>query len=218
LPSAEYARDNLGMGYMVNLSLKGRAALVVGGGEIASRKVQDLLSAKAGVTVVAPRVCEGIVTLAQKGTIRAHFRPYRADDIGDAFVVIAATDDNDVNATVSRDATARNVLVNVVDVPALCTFIVPATVRRGDLTIAISTDGRCPSLSGILREELEGRYGPEYGKLVSLFSELRKRMMALAWKGPSIREKLAEIYRDGVIEPLASGDARKLEEFVASRL
>jgi len=206
------------MGYMVNLSLKGRAALVVGGGEVARRKVLDLLAAKANVTVVAPRACEGIVTLAEQGRIRAHWRPYRADDIGDAFVAIAATDDNDVNVAVSRDATARNVLVNVVDVPALCTFIVPATVSRGDLTIGITTDGGCPSLSGILREELEGRYGPEYGELVGLFSELRKRMIALAWKGPAIREKLAAIYRDGVVELIAAGDKRKLDEFLASRL
>ena len=205
------------MGYMVNLSLKGRAALVVGAGEVARRKVLDLLAANASVTVVAPRACEGMVALVEQGRIRAHFRPYQAEDIGDAFVVVAATDDNDVNVTVSRDATARNVLVNVVDVPALCTFIVPATVRRGDLTISIATDGGCPSLSSILREELEGRYGPEYGKLASLFSELRKRMMALAWEGPAIREKLAAIYRDGVIELIAAGDERRLDEFLASR-
>jgi siroheme synthase-like protein len=204
------------MGYMVNLSLRGRAALVVGGGEIARRKVLDLLAAQASVTVVAPRACAGIVELAEQGRIRAHWRPYRAEDIGDAFVAIAATDDNDVNVAVSRDATARNVLVNVVDVPALCTFIVPATVHRGDLTIAITTDGGCPSLASILREELEGRYGPEYGKLVSLFSELRRRMKALAWDGPTIREKLAAIYRDGVVELIAAGDERKLDELLES--
>jgi len=93
---------------------------------------------------------------------------------------------------------------------------VPATVHRGDLTIAITTDGGCPSLASILREELEGRYGPEYGKLVSLFSELRRRMKALAWDGPTIREKLAAIYRDGVVELIAAGDERKLDELLES--
>lgn len=206
------------MGYMVNLSLKGREALVVGGGEIARRKVQDLLAAKANVTLVAPRICEGIAALAEHQRIRAQWRPYRTEDIGDSFVVVAATNVNDVNVMVHRDATARNVLVNVVDVPALCTFTVPATVARGDLTIAISTDGACPSLSSILREELEGRYGPDYGELVGLFRELRSQMVALAWKGPMIREKLAEIYRDGVIELIAAGDEQGLDEFLASRL
>jgi siroheme synthase-like protein len=201
---------------MVNLSLRGRPALVVGGGEIARRKVLDLLASQASVTVVAPRACEGVVALAEQGRIRAHWRPYRAEDIGDSFVAIAATDDNEVNAAVSRDAIARHVLVNVVDVPALCTFIVPATVHRGDLTIAITTDGGCPSLASILREEIEGRYGPEYGKLVGLFSELRRRMKALAWDGPAIRAKLAAIYRDGIVESIAAGDEGKLDELLAS--
>lgn len=189
------------MGYMVNLSLKGREALVVGGGEIARRKVEDLLAAEARVTVVAPQICQGIAALAEQERIRAHRRPYRADDIGDAFVAIAATDDEDLNVIVSRDATARNILVNVVDRPALCTFTVPATVHRGDLTIAVATNGRCPALSSILREELEGRYGPEYGPLVDRFSELRTEMIALQWEGPRIREKLAAMYREFVASP-----------------
>jgi precorrin-2 dehydrogenase/sirohydrochlorin ferrochelatase len=206
------------MGYMVNLSLARRAALVVGGGEVAGRKIQDLLAAGASVTVVAPRACEQIVALAEEKRIRAHWRQYRTDDLGDAFVVIAATDDEDANALVARDAMVRNVLINVVDRPALCTFTVPATVCRGDLTIAVATEGKCPALSSILREELEGRYGPEYGELVKLFGELRNRMIALAWKGPSIREKLAAIYRDGILAMIASGDEKRLHEFLTSRL
>jgi len=206
------------MGYMVNLSVAGRSAVVVGGGEVARRKVEDLLAAEAGVTVVAPRACPRIVALAEEKRIRAHWRPYRAEDLGDAFVVIAATDDARVNAAVFADATARSVLVNVVDCPALCTFTVPATVSRGDLTIGVATEGKCPALSGILREELEGRYGPEYGKLVDLFGELRNRMIALAWEGQAIREKLAGLYRDGVVSLISAGDEKMLDEFLASRL
>jgi len=206
------------MGYMVNLSVEGRAALVVGGGEIARRKIEDLLAAKASVTVVAPRACDRVVAMAEEKRIRAHWRPYQAEDIGDAFVVIAATDDDQVNAQVFRDATARNVLVNVVDCPALCTFTVPATVSRGDLTIAVATEGKCPALSGILREELEGRYGPEYGELVNLFGELRNKMIGLGWDGQLIREKLAGLYRDRVVSVISDGDKKALNEFVASRL
>ena len=91
-------------------------------------------------------------------------------------------------------------LVNVVDRPALCTFTVPATVRRGDLTLAVATEGRCPALAGILREELEARYGPEYAELVGLFGEARKKMIELGWDGRRMRETLAGIYRAGVIE------------------
>jgi precorrin-2 dehydrogenase/sirohydrochlorin ferrochelatase len=201
------------MSYLVNLALEGRTAVVVGGGEVAARKVQDLLAAKADVTVIAPQLCDGIVALADEKRIVAHGRPYSTGDLAGAFVAIAATDDEGLNARVAGDAAAMNVLVNVVDRPALCTFTVPATVRRGDLTLAIATEGRCPALAGILREELEGRYGPEYAELVSLFGELRKKMIELGWSGQRIRETLAGIYRDGVMERIAAGDQGLLDEF-----
>jgi len=88
------------------------------------------------------------------------------------------------------------VLVNVVDRPALCTFTVPATVHRGDLTIAIATNGRCPAFASILREELEGNYGPEYADLLDRFAQIRHRMVADGEPGPRIRETIAELYRD----------------------
>ena len=184
------------MSYLVNLTLEGKAAVVIGGGEVAGRKVQDLLAAKAHVTVIAPQLCDAIVALAEEKRIVAHGRPYRTGDLAGTFVAIAATDDEGLNARVAADAAARNVLVNVVDRPALCTFTVPATVHRGDLTIAVSTEGRCPALAGILREELEGRYGPEYSELVDRFAELRKKMIEQGWDGQRIRETLARMYRE----------------------
>lgn len=203
---------------MVNLSLEGRAALVVGGGAIASRKAEDLLQAKAVVTVVAPEIGEEMVALAVQDRVQVFVRPYQSSDIGKSFVVIAATDSNEVNTAVFEDATARNVLVNVVDVPDLCTFTVPATVHRGNLTIAIATEGLSPAFSGILREELEGRYGAEYGTLVELFGDLRKKMIAAGWKGAVIRDKLAEIYRAGAIGIIKAGDDHRLREFLAAHL
>lgn len=206
------------MSYMVDLVLEGRLAVVVGGGEVASRKVEDLLVAKANVTVIAPRAHDRIVTLAEEKRILGQWRPYRTEDLYGAFLAIAATDDEALNARVAKDAVAVNVLVNVVDRPALCTFTVPATMRRGDLTLAVATAGRCPALAGVLREELEQRYGPEYAELVSLFSELRKQMIALAWDGRRIRKTLSEVYRDGVMEPIAVGDRRLLNDFLRSHL
>jgi precorrin-2 dehydrogenase/sirohydrochlorin ferrochelatase len=194
------------MSYLVNLALEGRAAVVIGAGEVAARKVQDLLAAKAHVTVIAPHLCDGIVALADEERIVAHGRPYHTGDLAGAFVAIAATDDEALNARVAADAAAVNVLVNVVDRPALCTFTVPATLRRGDLTISIATEGRCPALAGILREELAERYGPEYAELAGLFGEARKKMIELGWDGRRIRETLAGIYR--------AGDRRLLEEFL----
>jgi precorrin-2 dehydrogenase / sirohydrochlorin ferrochelatase len=206
------------MSYLVNLALEGRAAVVVGGGEVAARKVQALLAAKAHVTVIAPQLCDDLEALAAEKRIVAHGRPYRAGDLAGAFVAVAATDDEVLNARVAVDAAALNVLVNVVDRPALCTFTVPATLHRGDLTMAVSTEGRCPALAGILREELEQRYGPEYAELVDRFAESRKRMIAQGWDGPRIRETLARIYREPMstqaagapppsVAPGASGDS-----------
>jgi precorrin-2 dehydrogenase/sirohydrochlorin ferrochelatase len=202
------------MSYLVNLALEGRAAVVIGGGEVAARKVEDLLAAKANVSVIASQLSDRIVALADEKRIVAHGRPYRTGDLAGAFVAIAATDDEDLNARISGDAAAMNLLVNVVDRPALCTFTVPATVRRGDLTIAIATEGRCPALAGILREELEARYGPEYAGLVSLFGEARKRMIELGWDGRRIRETLAGIYRASAVERIAAGDCSLLNDLL----
>ena len=202
------------MSYLVNLALEGRAAVVIGGGQVAARKVHDLLAAKADVTVIAPQLCDGVVALADEKRIVAHRRPYRTRDLARAFVAIAATDDETLNARISADAAAVNVLVNVVDRPALCTFTVPATVHRGDLTIAIATEGRCPALAGILREELEARYGPEYAELVGLFGELRKKMNERGWDGQRIRQTLTGMYRDGAVERIAAGDRETLDRIL----
>jgi precorrin-2 dehydrogenase/sirohydrochlorin ferrochelatase len=206
------------MGYMVNLVLEGKAAVVVGGGMLAERKVESLLAAKANVTVVAPQVCDRIAELARENRVGLHARPYRTEDLEGAFVVIAATGDEAVNARVAQDAQTRNALVNVVDRPALCTFTMPAIVCRGDLTVAVATEGRCPALASILREELEQRYGPDYASLVDLFGELRARMIKLGWNGERIRGTLLQLYRGGVRERIAAGNRGVLRSFLRSHL
>lgn len=206
------------MGYMVNLVLEGKAALVVGGGTVASRKVEGLLAAKARVTVVAPRACGRIAELARDKRVVLHSRPYRAGDLEGASVVIAATGDEAVNVRVAKDAAERKVPVNVVDRPALCSFTVPATVCRGDLTLAVATEGRCPALAGILREELEQRYGPEYASLVDLFGDLRARMISLGWDARRVQETLLQIYRAGVLERMGAAHRGALRDFLRPHL
>jgi precorrin-2 dehydrogenase/sirohydrochlorin ferrochelatase len=206
------------MSYLVNLTVAGKSAVAIGGGQVAARKVEDLLAAQARVTVVATDSGEAIRELAEAGRIALRLRPYAKDDLAGAFVAIAATGDEEVNRRVAGDAAALNVLVNVVDRPALCTFTVPATVRRGDLTLAVATEGRCPALAGILREELQERYGPEYAGLVDLFGELRAKMIAETWDGRSIRAALDDIYHHHVIEHIAAGDRQRLGDFLRSRL
>ena len=206
------------MGYMVNLAVEGRLAVVIGGGQVAARKLQDLLAAGARVVVFAPNACERVIALAEEKRIQLHRRPYAKADLAGAFLAVGATGDQEVNARVAGDAASMGVLVNVVDCPAFCTFTVPATVSRGDLTIAIGTEGRCPALAGILRDELDERYGEEYAALVDLFADLRKTMIALAWDGGRIRETFTELYRNGVAEFIANGERQPLNDFLQSRL
>ncbi len=160
------------------VGLDQRRAVVVGGGRIATQKVAGLLEANARVTVVSPTLTAKLKALAGTERITVIDRLYRQGDLAGAFVVIAATDDPATNKAIWREAEQRGCLVNVVDDPAHCNFIVPAVVRRGEVTVAISTGGASPALARRLRERLETLVGPEYGDLALLLSELRPELKA----------------------------------------
>ena len=160
-------------GYPVNLVLDGRRCLVVGGGEVAARKVEGLAACGARVDVVAPHV--GASVRAVPG-VSWEERPYRSDDFDGAWLVVAATDDPDVNRAVYREGEARRVWVNGADDPANCSFTLPSVVRRGALTVTVSTSGRSPALSAWLRRELEKEIGPEYEVLLDLLAAERARL------------------------------------------
>ena len=151
--------------------------IVVGGGAVATRKVQGLLDAGAQtVTVIAPDLTPQLETWVAEQRVTALRRTYQPGDLARARLVIAATDDATVNTTVWREARDRGILVNTVDDSPHCTFHVPAIVRRGDLAIAISTGGASPALAKHLRRELERVIGREYEQLAALFAELRPRV------------------------------------------
>ena len=160
-------------GYPIMLDLSGRRAVVVGGGEVALRKARALAEAGAQVRVVAPDL---LPAFTEDGRFECLAERYRKRRLEGARVVVAATDDEAVNRQVAEDARAAGVLVNVVDQPELCDFIVPAQVRRGDLLIAISTGGAAPALAKRLRERLEKEFGPEYATLLEALREVREDM------------------------------------------
>lgn len=150
-----------------------RPCLVVGGGAVGERKVQDLLVAGARVTVVSREITPGLAALAKAGRIhfiRGDFNPKHLEGMT---LAVGATDDQEVNRQVSAAAQARGLFVNIVDAPDLCTFIVPAQVRRGPLTIAVSTGGASPALARQVREDLEQRFGPDYGRYVRVLQAVR---------------------------------------------
>ena len=160
--------------YIACLKLSGRRCVVVGGGEIGLEKVEGMLACDAAVTLIAPSATPELERLAREGSIVWEQREYAGpSDLERAFMVIAATSDTDVNIAVFEDAERRAMLVNVVDVPPLCNFILPAIVRSGPLAIAISTAGASPALAKRMKREIEDQFGQEYARLALLLNEAR---------------------------------------------
>jgi siroheme synthase-like protein len=160
--------------YIACLKLTGRRCVVVGGGEIGLEKVEGLLACDGEVTLIAPEAEPALQEYAQEGSIRWERREYAGRaDLDGVFMAIAATNDTDVNIAVYDDAERRAMLVNVVDVPPLCNFILPAIVRTGPLAIAISTAGASPALAKRIKREVEGQFGEPYARLAVLLNEVR---------------------------------------------
>ncbi len=159
--------------YIACLRLTGRRCVVVGGGEVGLEKVEGLLACDAQVTLIAPEAHPELMQLALEGSIRWEQREYETGDLQDALIAIAATDDTDLNIRVFDDAEARSMLVNVVDVPPLCNFILPAIVRTGPLAVAISTAGASPALAKRMKREIGEMFGEPYANLAILLNEAR---------------------------------------------
>jgi precorrin-2 dehydrogenase / sirohydrochlorin ferrochelatase len=176
--------------YPICLNLSGRLCLVVGGGAVALRKTQDLLEAGAKVRAVAPQIAEGFRATCGVELVR---RAYTSADLDGCVVAIAATDDAKINRRVYEDARGRGVLVNVVDKPEMCDFIVPATVRRGDMTISISTGGASPSLAKKIRRDIQKRYPARYTAYINILNDARTAVKATFAPGKrkAVLEKIA---------------------------
>lgn len=160
--------------YPVSLVVAGKRCVVVGGGSVAARKVAALVEAGAEVSVIAPVICEEIRALP----VERVERPYRRGDLDLAWLAIAATDNTEVNRQVSADGHAARVWVNAADDPEACAFTLPAVLRRGPVTAAVSTGGHSPALAGWLRDQIAAQMGPEIGLLAELLSEARDELQA----------------------------------------
>ena len=203
--------------YIACLKLTGRRCLVVGGGDIGLEKVEGLLACDAKVVLVAPDAIEPLQELAAEGSIEWIRREYETPDLDRTFIAIAATEDTDVNIRVYEDAERRAMLVNIVDVPPLCNFILPAIVRTGPLAIAISTAGASPALAKRMKREISDLFGEEYARLAIMLNDVR------GWaKGtlPTYQDRKAffESIVNGdpdPIELLRKGDERAVLELIA---
>jgi precorrin-2 dehydrogenase/sirohydrochlorin ferrochelatase len=151
----------------------GSSCLVVGGGTVALRKVKNLLQCGAIIDVVSPAFCEELTTMGKEGLVTLILRHFEDHDIKGRMLVFAATSDEAVNRRIYELCRKNNILVNTVDDPEKCNFLVPATLRRGALTIAVNTEGKSPLLARRIREEMEDRYGSEYADYLELLGEAR---------------------------------------------
>lgn len=199
-------------GYPITLiGLKSARCVVVGGGEVAVRKVAALREAGVCPVVISSELCESLQDQAERGEIDTIQRAYQSGDLAGARLVIAATDDPATNEAVWREAQAAGCLVNVVDDPAHCDFHVPATMRRGPLTISVSTDGRSPALAARIRAQLDGLFGPEYASLLDVLGELREW---ISCRCPSERRRdlWYELVDSDLLELLREGKEQQARE------
>ncbi len=166
--------------FPVFLKLMDRPCLVVGAGRAGEPKIASLLAAEAAVRVVAPEATEAVMQWARTGRLNWQPRCFEPADLDGKFLVVVATPWCELNDSIYREAQQRGVLCNVVDDPPRCDFYYPAVVNRGELQIAISTNGRSPALAQRLRQELEQQFGPEYEAWLEALGQKRQDLFALA--------------------------------------
>jgi precorrin-2 dehydrogenase/sirohydrochlorin ferrochelatase len=188
--------------YPLCLDVKDRHCLVVGGGGVGTRKVETLLGCGAVVSVVTRESTLRLDSIAAAGRVTLEKRDYRSDDLDGKFLVIGATDDEALNRRISEDAHARNLLCNIADQPALCNFILPAVVDRGDLVITVSTSGKSPAFAKTLRRKLEAQFGEEYAPFLALMGKIRDVLLAEAHEPEAHRHLFETLIDAGLLDML----------------
>ena len=183
--------------YPINVDLRDRPVVIIGGGAVSARKAKRLISAGARVTVVAPRLDASLAQLAAAGSLTHQEREYRDGDLTGAFLAFAATDDPELNRKVAAEAAERGVLIDVVDAPRVGGFTTPACLERGDLLVTVSTAGASPALSRRIVKELATRFGEEYAEAVAILGAVREKMLT---------EKGTNAYNERVFAELAALD------------
>jgi precorrin-2 dehydrogenase/sirohydrochlorin ferrochelatase len=202
--------------YPLLACLQGQRVLVVGGGSVAARKVRGFLEHGASVRVVSPRLQPELRVLADAGSIEWERRPYREGDLDGFLLAVGCAGKPDVDAAIAKEGRAKGTLVNIVDVPELCTFIVPSVLRRGRLQIAVSTSGAAPALARGIREKLEADYPLWWEDYLDMMAQLRLMVKARVPGPASVRTPLHEaVAASGLEGRYAAGERPSAEEVFA---
>ncbi len=197
--------------YPIHVKVSSRKVLIVGGGEVALRKVKNLLSYGAQILVVSPRVLSEIEQLSVERKVTVFQEKYSSNFLEGCCLVFGATDDREVNKRVAVDAQKAGIPVNIADNPSLCTFLVPAVLKRGSLTVSVSTEGKSPSLSGRIKRNLENSFGEEFSLFLDYLGEVRKEILQEI-KDPAVRKKIfIEISDPEMVKLVQGGDLSRLK-------
>jgi len=200
--------------YPLYLDVSEKRCVDDGGGDVAERKVMKLIECDAEVIVVSSVVTPGLEEMIRGNIIHHVSDDYDRKHIQGAFIVVGATDRDEVNEQIYRDSQDIGILVNIVDDPKRCDFIVPSIVRTGDLAIAISTGGKSPIMARRLREELEKTYGPEYGILLDIMGVLREKMITRGESPENNKNVFESVFDSGIIEYIRKEEWGRVKEML----
>ncbi len=200
--------------YPVNLDIQNRKCLVVGGGSVGTRKVMTLLECGAVVTVVSSDVAEELLELAEKKMIELKRRPYKSSDIDGMFLVIGATDNEELNWQINKDAEHQNKLCNIADRPEACNFILPSIVNRGNLVIAISTSGKSPAFAKKMRQDLEKEFGEEYDEFLQLMGAIRKKALSEKHEPEAHKHLFEQLINRGLVDMVRNNDEERINSLL----
>lgn len=204
--------------YPVFVQLEGKKVVVVGGGNVAYRKVLALLECGAAIHLAGRELTLALREMVEKKEIYFLGHEFSEDALENAFMVIAATDDKELNHHISTCARKKGVLVNAVDQPPDCDFIVPSILKRGDLQIAISTSGKSPALARRIRKRLEAQFGEEYETFLSMMGRLRKEILSMGLPQKENSRIFQEIVDSDLLEDFSDGFSRRMEEYLKNVL
>jgi precorrin-2 dehydrogenase/sirohydrochlorin ferrochelatase len=200
--------------YPINLDIRGKTCLVVGGGGVGTRKIKTLSDCGAMVILVSPQADKTLIDLADAGKIEWRQRTYQSSDLDGVFLVIGATDNDALNRQIHSDARQLDILCNIADSPELCNFIVPSTVRRGDLIISVSTSGKSPAFAKFIRKELEKQFDSQYGNFLRLMGAVRKQLLAESHTPQAHKQLFERLIEEGLLQLMKTGQTEDIDRLL----